>query len=209
MDTAMTDHAITSLETLLPLIGTPSPSSLYKETPFTTPLVRQFVSQSPYFMLATASADGTCDASPRGDPPGSVIFLDDTTLAFAERKGNRRVDSLRNIIENPHVGLLFLVPGVDETVRINGRATLTTDPELCERLAMNGRPPQLAVVVEIDQVYSHCARSILRSKLWEAGTWPDPDTVPTLAAMIAEQARMEPPDERAGKRNEDYRTILY
>jgi PPOX class probable FMN-dependent enzyme len=200
---------VTSIDDLVELMGEPSEAVRTKVTPYLTPLVREFVLASPYVLLATAAADGTCDVTPRGDPAGSIAVLDDRTIAIPERPGNRRVDSLRNIITNPHIGMLFLVPGTDETVRVNGRATITTDPELLERLAMNGKPPKAAILVEIEEVFAHCARSILRSKLWEPECWPDPDTIPTLAAMMAEQKQLPPPDESQGKRNEEYRTRLY
>lgn len=204
------DHVLASEDDLIKLIGIPSPLIADKSTPFVTPLVQEFISKSPYFLLATASDDGTCDCTPRGDPPGAVYFPDEKTLIFADRKGNRRIDSMRNILRNPHVGLLFLIPGTDETVRVNGRATLSTDPELCERLAMQGKPAQVVVIVEIAEVFTHCARSILRSKIWVPETWPDTDTIPTLMAMLSEQKHLTPPDETGGnKRNEEYRQVLY
>jgi hypothetical protein len=203
------EFVITSTEEMVDLVGVPSPLIAQKSTPYVTPLVEQFIMSSPYFLVATAAEDGTCDCTPRGDPAGSVLLLDDHTLVFADRKGNRRVDSMRNIISNPHVGLLFLVPGTDETVRVNGKATISRDPELCERLSMQGKPAQLVVIVEIAEVFTHCARSILRSKIWQPESWPDTDTIPTLAAMLAEQKHLTPPDESTGKRNEDYRKVLY
>jgi PPOX class probable FMN-dependent enzyme len=139
-----------------------------------------------------------------------VKVLDARTIALPDRPGNRRIDSLRNIISNPHVGLLMLIPAVDETVRINGRATITTDPELLATMQMQGKTPKLAIVVDIDEVYAHCARSILRAGLWAPEKWPDPDDVPTLAAIMAEQKHYPKPDESAGnKRNEEYRQVLY
>lgn len=209
MATDVDSWQVTDIDQLIEIIGVPSERNLRKATPYLTPLVRRFVMTSPYVLLATANSDGTCDVTPRGDPPGSILILDDRTIAIPERLGNRRIDSMRNILANPHVGMLFLVPGVDETVRINGRARITRDPELLGRLAMQGREPKVAIVVEIDEAYAHCARSMLRSKIWEPGTWPDPDTVPTLAAMMAEQLGSAPPDESTGKRNEDYRKTLY
>ncbi|MCO5224341.1 MAG: pyridoxamine 5'-phosphate oxidase family protein [Thermomicrobiales bacterium] len=198
-----------TVEDLRELVGEPRALIRDKSTPYVTPLVQQFIQQSPYFLIATAADDGTCDCTPRGDPPGAVYFPDERTLVVADRKGNRRVDSLRNIISNPHIGMLFLVPGTDETVRVNGTATLSTDPELCQRLAQQGVPAQLVIIVAIEEVFTHCARSILRSKLWQPDAWPDTDTIPTLAAMLAEQKNLEPPDESQGKRNEEYRQVLY
>lgn len=203
------EFAITSTDEMEVIVGFPSPLIADKSTEYVTPLVKQFILSSPYFLVATAAEDGTCDCTPRGDPAGSVYMPDERTLIFADRKGNRRVDSMRNILSNPHVGLLFLIPGTDETVRVNGKATISRDPELCERLSMQGKPAQLVVIVEIAEVFTHCARSILRSKIWQPESWPDTDTIPTLAAMLAEQKHLAPPDESAGKRNEDYRKVLY
>lgn len=209
MSTSVDSWQVTTVEELEEIIGTPSDYVALKSTPWVTPLVRQFVMSSPYFLMGTANSEGTCDVTPRGDPPGSLLFLDDSTLVIPERPGNRRVDSMRNIVSNPHVGLLFLIPGTDETVRINGRATISRQPELRSQLAMKGKEPLVVIVIEIEEVFTHCARSILRSKLWDSESWPDTDTIPTLAAMIAEQTNSTPPDESNGKRNEEYRTRLY
>jgi PPOX class probable FMN-dependent enzyme len=200
---------ITSVDELEAIIGTPSELIRTKETPYLTPLIREFILASPYVLLATAAADGTCDVTPRGDPPGAIAVIDERTIAIPDRLGNRRVDSMRNIISNPHIGMFFLIPGVDETVRVNGRATITREPGLLEQLAVNGKLPKVAIVVEIEEVFAHCARSILRSKLWEPESWPDPDTIPTLAAIMAEQKQLALPDESDGKRNEEYRKVLY
>jgi len=204
-----TGYTVTSVQELVSIVGEPSDMIANKSTPYLTPLVTEFLQKSPYYLLATASTEGTCDVSPRGDPAGSIRVLDERTLLLPERPGNRRIDSLRNIVTNPHVGLLFLIPAVDETVRVNGRATITRDPELLATVAMRGKSPSLAIVVEIDEVFAHCARSILRSKLWAPDSWGDPDEVPTLAAIMAEQLHLAPPDESQGKRNEEYRTRLY
>jgi PPOX class probable FMN-dependent enzyme len=209
MQTQVDSWQITSVDELEEIIGTPSEFIRTKETPYLTPLTREFILASPYVLLATAAEDGTCDVTPRGDPPGAIAVLDERTIAIPDRLGNRRVDSMRNIISNPHIGMLFLIPGTDETVRVNGRATITRDPELLERLAVKGKLPKVAIVVEIEEVFAHCARSILRSKLWEPESWPDPDTIPTLAAIMAEQKQLAAPDESEGKRNEEYRKVLY
>lgn len=202
-------HIVSSEDVLVDIVGLPRQLIAEKVTPYVTPLIRQFIVRSPYFLLATADDSGRCDCTPRGDPAGSVYFLDERTLVIADRKGNRRVDSMRNILHNPHVGMLFLVPGTDEIVRVNGAATISRDPALCERLAIQGKPAELVIIVAIEEVFTHCARSILRSKLWQPESWPDTDTIPTLAAMLAEQKDMDPPDESTGKRNEEYRQVLY
>jgi uncharacterized protein len=159
--------------------------------------------------VATADAEGNCDVSPKGDPPGSVLILDERTIALPDRPGNRRADGHRNVLANPHVGVIFIVPNVDETVRVNGRAFITADPELLAAMAVKGKAPKLAIVVEIDEVYMHCARAFLRSGLWQPASWPDPDTIPTLAAIMHEQKNLPPPDESHGKRQEAYRSTLY
>lgn len=202
-------HEVTSLEQLHAINGEPSPEILSKHTDHLTPLLCKYIEASPFFLLATADAAGNCDVSPRGDPPGAVLVLDERTIALPDRLGNRRGDGHRNVLENPHVGLLFVVPNVDESVRVNGRAFLTTEPDLLDRLSQRGRAPKLAVVVEIDEVYVHCARSFLRAGMWKPETWPNPDSVPTLAAMMREQKGLPPPDESKGKRQEAYRSTLY
>ncbi len=202
-------HAVTTLEQLHAINGEPSPEILAKHTSYLTPLLVRFIETAPFFLLATADDEGACDVSPRGDPPGAVVVLDERTIAIPDRLGNRRADGHRNLLANPHVGLLFVVPNVDETVRLNGRAFLTTEPELLDRMSQRGRSPKLAIVVEVDEVYVHCARSFLRSGLWKPETWPDPDGVPTLAAMSREQKGLPPPDESVGKRQESYRATLY
>src|SRR6478736_5085310 len=173
-------HAVTSVAALKEINGEPRQLIAEKATDYLTPLLVDYLNACPYFMLATANADGWCDVSPRGDAAGAVRVLDARTIALPDRPGNRRVDSLKNIVSNPHVGLLFIIPAVDETVRINGRATITQDPELLSTMQMQGKTPRLAIVVDIDEVFTHCARSILRAGLWAPETWPDPDTIPTL-----------------------------
>jgi PPOX class probable FMN-dependent enzyme len=203
-------NAVTSIEQLYAINGEPNAYIVDKHTDYLTPLLVEFIAQVPYYLLSTANADGSCDVSPRGDAAGAIKVLDARTIALPDRPGNRRIDSLRNIISNPHVGLLMLIPAVDETVRLNGRATITTDPELLATMQMQGKTPKLAIVVDIDEVYVHCARSILRAGIWSPDQWPNPDNVPTLAAIMAEQKNFPKPDEAPGnKRNEEYRKVLY
>jgi PPOX class probable FMN-dependent enzyme len=202
--------AVTSVEQLYAINGEPNAYIADKHTDYLTPLLVEFIAQVPYYLLSTSNADGSCDVSPRGDAMGAIKVLDARTIALPDRPGNRRTDSLRNIISNPHVGMLMLIPAVDETVRLNGRATITTDPELLSAMQMQGKTPKMAIVVDIDEVYVHCARSILRAGLWSPDKWPDPDDVPTLAAIMAEQKNYPKPDEGPGnKRNEEYRQVLY
>ncbi|MDA0646748.1 MULTISPECIES: pyridoxamine 5'-phosphate oxidase family protein [Nonomuraea] len=144
---------------------------------------RAIIAHSPLVLLATSNPDGTCDVSPRGDPAGSVLVLDDHRLALADRPGNHRVDSFRNVLRNPHVGLLFIVPGMNETLRVNGRATLVSDAPFFDDLVARGRRPRLAVLVDVEELYMHCAKAFLRSSLWKPETWPARDSLPTLGQI--------------------------
>jgi uncharacterized protein len=201
---------IASIAQLEALVGEVRQTSIDKESAAMKTLEQEFVRASPFYLLATASADGTCDVSPRGDPPGSVLVACDRTLILPERPGNRRIDSLRNIVENPRVGLLFLVPGSDETLRINGTARITTHGTLLERLAVEGKRPQLAVVVHTEQVYMHCARAFRRSRLWDTASWPEPGAVPQMPSVLKEKlCLVEPLEEIAAEREERYRGSLY
>lgn len=201
-------HRIGTIEQLEEILGAPHPAIRDKATAATTPLIRDFIAQARFFVLATSDADGHCDCSPRGDLVGTVLFPDDTTLVLADRPGNRRADSYRNILSNPHVGILFIVPGNDEVVRVNGAATLSVDPALLTDLALGGKPAQLAVVVRVEEVFVHCARAMLRAKVWEPDTWPDRSTVPALRDMMTEQHHLDA-NELEPARQEAYRTALY
>ena len=200
---------VVSLDQLHDINGVPHESIVNKHTSYLTPLLEEFITSAPFFLVATADSEGNCDVSPKGDPAGAVRILDRRTIVVPDRPGNRRADGHRNMLENPHVGLIFIIPNVDETVRVNGRAFLTADPELMQSMAVQGKAPKLGIVVEIDEVYMHCARAFLRSGMWKPESWPDPDTIPTLAAISHEQKELPPPDESQGKRNEEYRQRLY
>ena len=181
----MTDpHAIRTIAQLESLYGKVGETSIRKEVSFVHPQYRALIEASPFAVLATAGPDGL-DASPRGDPPGFVAVQDDKTLLIPERRGNNRVDSLRNILADPRVALIFFIPGVGETLRVNGTASITTEPGLMTRLAMNGKPPQCVIVVKVDTVFFQCARAIHRSKLWQlqAGAKPVPTAGTVLAAL--------------------------
>lgn len=208
--TAAESATITTIAQLEALFGHPKHSSVAKESEAMTELEQEFIRSSPFHLLATSNANGACDVSPRGDPPGSVHVLCDRTLLLPERAGNKRVDSLRNIVVNPHVGLLFLVPGMDETLRINGTARLTTHESLLARFPMQGKTPELAIVVHTTEVYMHCARAFRRSKLWEPATWPEPGAVPAMPDVLKEKLDLPGTvDEIAEVREERYRSSLY
>lgn len=178
---------IGSLDELTDLLGTPGERAATKGRPALLPVDRDWLAASPFCVLATSAADGTCDASPKGDPVGRLVqVLDDTTVAIAERPGNRRADGYRNVLSNPHVGLLFLIPGRGDTLRIQGRARLVSDAPFFDDMVVKGHRPVLAMVVEIEEVFFHCAKAFLRSGLWKPETW-DPEGRVPRRAVIASQ----------------------
>lgn len=146
---------------------------------------RDFIALSPFLVLGTANAAGKADVSPRGDPPGFVKVLDDTTLLIPDRPGNNLLDSLSNILANPEVGLLFVIPGFDETLRVNGRAAILADPALLASFAVNGKPPRCVLRITVEKVFFQCSRAMLRSKLWDAASMAAPGEVPTAGEMLA------------------------
>jgi uncharacterized protein len=174
---------ITTLAELQELLGEPSDLVRSKITDRLNDLTRRFVDLSPFMLLATSAGDGSCDVSPRGDPAGFVRVLDERTLLVPERPGNRLADSLRNILLNPQVGLLFLIPGVGETLRVNGRARIVTTEGLLEPLAVDGKAPKVGLLVEIDQVFTHCPKAFIRSELWNPETFLDSGDLPSPGAI--------------------------
>jgi len=178
---------VTDAAGLVALLGEPAPRARDKVRRALTDLDRDWLAASPFCVLATAAADGSCDASPKGDPAGLLVHvLDDRTIALAERPGNRRADGYRNIVENPRVGLLFLIPGRGDTLRINGRARLVSDAPFFDAMVVKGHRPVLAVVVEVDEVFHHCQKAFLRSRLWEPESWDPEGTVPRRAVIARE-----------------------
>jgi PPOX class probable FMN-dependent enzyme len=179
---------------------------------------RQYIGLSPFCCLATSDGNGHADVTPRGDKPGFVRILDEQTLLIPERPGNNRMDSLRNIIANPSLGLLFFIPGFEDTLRVNGLGRVTKDPRLLAESTVDGKAPKLGVVVEVDEVFLHCAKAFRRSRLWDASAQVPRATMPTLARMImdqmAEKANEAKPAEPAVRAvdaeiEENYRTELY
>jgi PPOX class probable FMN-dependent enzyme len=165
-------HEVTSLEQLRELYPPPKERSLRKQHDDLDAHCRNFIARSPFILLASAGADGRCDVSPKGGPPGFVRVLDDRRLAIPDATGNRRLDTFANVLENPQVGLLFLIPGMGETLRVNGTASLTRDPALLERAQTGGRPALLSIVVHTEEVFLHCAKCVMRAGLWRTETWP-------------------------------------
>ncbi len=180
---AQADHWVHTPAQLAALYGQPSEAALSKESASLTAPYRALLEASPFLVLATCGPGGL-DASPRGDPAPAVLVQDDHTLLLADRRGNHRLDSLRNIVADPRVALLCLVPGTSETLRINGRARLSTSPDLLARLAVDGKLPATVVVITIELVFFQCARALLRSQLWHSASWPDRSALPTAGQML-------------------------
>ena len=180
------DHTVTTtaqLERLYP--DAPYGAAVFKETDRVTPLYRKLIEAAPFAVLATSGPDGL-DCSPRGDPPGFVRVIDEHTLVIPDRRGNNRIDSLRNLVRDPRVALLFLIPGVGETMRVIGRAKISTDPELTESFVVNGKVPKCVLVVTVEKAYFQCTKAIIRSKLWDPAQHVDRKTLPTPGAILAE-----------------------
>jgi uncharacterized protein len=182
----MDEYAITTLEQLRAIYREPAERALLKEKDRLDEHCRDFIARCPFVLLSSANAIGECDVSPKGGPAGFVRVIDDKRLVIGDATGNRRLDSLQNILENPRVGLLFLIPGLGETLRVNGQAVLTRDPELLDGLATGGSPAKLALVVTVEQAYLHCAKCILRSRLWDRETWQADDELPSAAAILSD-----------------------
>jgi PPOX class probable FMN-dependent enzyme len=190
----MVDGArIESLDELREIVGAPIPRVRDKSRSALHELDRRWLAASPFCLVGTADAVGRCDVSPKGDPAGALVHvLDERTIALPERPGNRRADGLSNVLENPHVGLNFLIPGRGDTLRINGRAHVVRDAPWFDALVVAGHRPVLALVVEIEEVFHHCAKAILRSRLWDSSTWEPEAHVPSRARIAK---ALERPDE--------------
>ena len=182
---------ITDLAELRSLVGEPSEGARKKQLDSLDGHCREIIAHCPFLLLGTADAAGRCDVSPKGDAAGFVHVLDDHHLVIPDRPGNKRIDGMRNILENPHAGVLFLVPGRGETLRVNGRATITRDPELLARMEAKGKRPLLAIGIEVEEVFIHCAKAFIRSNLWEPERWPDISDLASAACMLFEQIKPE------------------
>lgn len=152
---------------------------------------RRWIGRSPFVVVSSAGADGRIDVSPKGDPPGFVQILDDRTVAIPDRPGNRRLDTLLNVLHRPDVGIMFLVPGRGEVLRVSGAGRIVTSPDLLTTMTVGGRPPVLALVVELDEVMFHCGKSVIRSKLWSPADWPEIDGLASYAECLADQTNAD------------------
>jgi uncharacterized protein len=169
---------------------------------------RNFIALSPFLVLASADGEGGADASPRGDPPGFVRVIDDTTLLLPDRRGNNRIDTLQNVVASPGVGLVFFVPGVGETLRVNGTAVVTEDPDLLAPCTMDGKVPKSGLLITVREAFFHCAKAAIRSRLWDASREIERGTFPSLGQILADQTSGDRA-ELDGSLQEGYRTRLY
>lgn len=206
----------TTADQLRAALGSPVDLAVRKALPKLDKYCRAFIERSPFLALGTTDRTGKGDVSPRGDRPGFVLILDDHTLFIPERPGNARYDTLLNILENPHVGLLFFVPGFEDMLRVNGEAAVVYNPALLARCEVNGKLPKVGIRVRVEEAYLHCAKALRRSGLWDATTQRDRAELPTLGKMILEQtaAAGEPPSAELVATvdqyiDENYRTTLY
>jgi PPOX class probable FMN-dependent enzyme len=199
---------LTSIEELEALYGQPHERSIRKEIPYVNDCYRAFIEQSPFIVLATAGPEGL-DCSPRGDAPGFVRVADEKTLLIPDRRGNNRVDSFGNILSAPGVGLVFMVPGIPETLRVNGKAHATRDPALLAPSVMQERVPVTGLVVTVEEAYFHCGKALIRSKLWDPASQVPRNSFPTLGRIIADQTKAVDGDEADRNLEEAYRLRLY
>ena len=179
------EHLVTSVEQLEALYGKPQGAAVVKEIDHINDGYRKLIEAAPFVAIATSGPEGL-DCSPKGDPAGFVHILDDKTLAIPDRPGNNRIDGFRNILRDPRIALLFLIPGVGETLRVNGRASISIDPELMGKFAINGKLPRSVLVVHIETIFFHCSKAIVRSKLWDEATKIDRKSLPSTGTIVAE-----------------------
>ena len=175
------------------ILGEPTETVRHKEMPRLDPHCRKFIEMSPLLFIGSTGGDGKGDVTPRGDPPGFVTVLDDRTLLIPERLGNKRGDTLNNVLINPNVGMIFMIPGVDETLRVNGRASIVDDPAVLAPMTLNGKTPKLAIRIDISDAFIHCGRALKRAKLWDPKSVIERKSFPSMAQMAHDQRRKDTP----------------
>ncbi|MCE7056775.1 pyridoxamine 5'-phosphate oxidase family protein [Algoriphagus sp. AGSA1] len=185
------EHIISSENELREILGYPSEIVTRKTIDHIDDHCRSFIEKSPFITIATSDLGGNFDVSPKGDPPGFVKILDDKMLAIPDRPGNRKADTLRNIIQNPHLGLVFLIPGVKETLRVNGEARIVTDQKVLELLSCEGKAPALAIIVSVKEAFMHCAKCIIRSRLWAEQDIAGQTDIPSLAKVLVDHGKLD------------------
>lgn len=203
------DNAITDEASIRTLYRDPAERGKAKESPILDEGARSFIERSPFFALATATPTGT-DVSPRGGPPGFVTVFDERRLAWADLSGNNRLDSFRNLLEQPKVGMLFMIPGLDETLRVNGTATLTADPEVLEEVAIDGKVPNVAVGIDVDVCFIHCAKAYRRAGMWKPDTWLPAEARPSASKILQGHLRIDiSPEEIEESLEENYTQTIW
>ncbi len=200
---------ITTLAQLRNIYGAPHERAVLKETDRLHAHHIRFVELSPFLAISSTGSDGHGDVSPRGEKPGFVHVLDDVTLAIPDRPGNNRIDTLGNIVTHPNVGLMFMLPGVNEILRVNGEAELRDDKDLMQRFVVNGKPPRLVIQVNVRQAYLHCAKALMRSALWDPATRNPRTVLPSMGEMLRDQIGQQIPLESEEAAVERYKTQFY
>ena len=187
---------VTSIEDVQSVLGEPMPQVLIKEIDHLDNICRSFIAKSPFCVIASANPDGYIDVSPKGDPVGFVHVLDDKHLAIPDRPGNRRADTFHNLLRDPRLGILFIIPGKTETLRVSGEARIVRDEDLRQSMAVDGKVPALAVVVHVERVFLHCPKCMIRSKIWQSDAWPDSTNVPAIGEAMIQHCKLDmTPDE--------------
>lgn len=200
---------ITSEEQLRSVLGQPTERAAAKVVHVIDDHARRFIAHAPFVFVASAGADGMLDISPKGDPAGFVKVLDERTIAIPDRPGNRRIDTFRNVLLNPNVGLIFVIPGVTYTLRMSGTAIIVRDAELRAEMAVSGKQPEHVLVVEISHVLSHCPKCMIRSGLWQPEAWPDTSTLPSFAEVLVAHAKLGTVEETQDVIDKGNRERLY
>ena len=208
------EFVISDEQTLRGLFPATHSLAALKSRAFLDEHAQAFIARAPFLCMGTQGAEGRADVSPRGDPAGFVKILDDRTLAIPDRPGNNRLDSLVNIIANPSVGLLFIIPGYDDTLRVNGQASVVTDPALLESMRVNDRLPRVAIVVRVTEVFLHCAKAFRRSRLWDPGHFQDRAEMPSLMKILLDQTTGAPGSDAEMRKlddalEDDYKRSMY
>jgi len=203
-------EVVTSEAQFRAVVGQPNNRVQQKQLSALDEHCRTFIAKCPFLLISSCDADGNMDVSPKGDPAGFVRVLDDSTLAIPDRLGNRRADTFRNLLQNPHVGLLFLIPGKSETLRIGGTAVIVRDQWLRDEMAMSGKSPDFAIVITVNEAFFHCSKCVVRSKLWDSTQWPEVAGLPSLAQTMVDGGKLtETVEEMQALIEKDARERLY
>lgn len=199
---------VESIERLREIYAEASPRAVAKQITRIDPHAERFINASPFLVMSTFGTDGLCDVSPKGDAPGFVDVIDDKTLAIPDRRGNNRLDGLTNLINNPAIGLIFFLPGMNETLRIQGTAEIRDDPDLLERFTENGKAPASVTVITVSELYFHCAKALMRSNLWDPDHQFDRSTWPSIGQIIKDQAELDIVAESQEEMIEHYKNTM-